>query len=69
MTGQQIIGLVLLVVGVVLLFLGWQSAEGLDDQVSQAVTGEYTEETLWYSIGGVVAVVVGIALLAFGRRP
>jgi LPXTG-motif cell wall-anchored protein len=64
---MKIVGFVLLIVGVVLLFFGWQSSEGLDDQVSEAVTGEYTDSTMWYIILGVIAAAAG-AFLAFFKK-
>lgn len=67
MGNMKIVGIVLLIVGVVLLFFGWQSSEGLDDQVSEAVTGEYTDSTMWYIILGVIAAVAG-AFLAFFKK-
>lgn len=67
MQAQKLVGYVLLVVGVLLLFFGWQSAESVGDQVTEAVTGRYTETTMWYLIGGAAAVVAG-AFLAFFRK-
>lgn len=64
MNPKQLIGAVLLVAGVLLLFFGFQSSEGLDDQISQTVTGEYTESTMWYWIAGGAASVVGLVMLA-----
>lgn len=63
---NRLIGLILLVVGIILLYFGWQSTESLADQVSETVTGRFTDETTWYLIGGAVAIVVG-AVLAFKR--
>lgn len=63
----KLAGLILLVVGIILLYFGWQSSESLDDQISEAVTGRFTDETMWLIIGGAVAVVAG-AFLAFVRK-
>lgn len=63
----KLIGLVLLAVGIVLLFVGWQASQGLDDQLTQAFTGRFTDETLWFFVGGVVAVVAGI-FMTFIRK-
>lgn len=68
MNTQRIIGLALLVAGLLLLFLGYQSSQGLDDQLSEAITGEYTDSTLWYWIGGAVAGAAGAAMLLFGKK-
>jgi hypothetical protein len=58
---------VLLVVGVLLLFFGWQSSESVGDQISETLTGRFTDETMWYLIGGAAAVVAG-AFLALVKR-
>lgn len=55
----KIVGVVLLVVGVLLLFFGWQSSESVGDQISETFTGRFTDETMWYLIGGAAAVVAG----------
>lgn len=60
---KRLIGIALLVVGLVLLYLGYQSSQGLDDQISEAVTGEFTDSTVWYWILGAVSSVVGIVML------
>ncbi|MFP4251210.1 MAG: DUF3185 family protein [Guyparkeria sp.] len=68
MKTQQIIGLALLVLGLILLFFGYQASQGLDDQVAEAVTGEFTDETMLYWIAGGVSTVVGLVLLVFGKK-
>ncbi len=59
MGNNKLVGIVLLVIGVLLLFFGWQSSQSVDDQVMEAFTGRFTETTTWYIIGGAVLVVVG----------
>ncbi len=68
MKTQQIIGIALLVLGLILLFFGYQASQGLDDQVAEALTGEFTDETMFYWIAGGVSAVVGLAMLVFGRK-
>ncbi len=63
MSTHQIIGLVLLVVGAILLYFGYQSSQGLEDQVYETFTGRFTDSTLWLLISGAVAAVAGIGLL------
>ena len=65
---NRVVGFALLAVGVLLIFLGMQSSEGLNDQISEAVTGEYTDSTLGYWIGGAVAAAAGAGLLLFGKK-
>jgi hypothetical protein len=65
---NMIFGFVLVAVGVVLLLFGWQQAESPVDQVTEFFTGRFTEGTMLYLIGGVAALVAGLALLLAGRR-
>jgi uncharacterized membrane protein len=67
MTPVQIIGVVLLALGVALLFFGFNMAESPADQLTEALTGEYRERTMWYIIGGFVAIVAGGLMALFGR--
>ena len=56
------IGLALLVVGAILLVLGFNSSESLGSQISEFFSGSPTDKTVWLLIGGVVALVVGLAM-------
>ncbi|ROQ21726.1 DUF3185 family protein [Marinimicrobium koreense] len=67
MTTNKLIGLILLVVGLILLYFGWQSSQSVGDQVAEAFTGRFTDETLWFLIGGAAAAVAG-AYMAFFRK-
>lgn len=62
MGGQKVLGLVLLVVGILLLFFGWQSTESVGEQISETFTGRFSDETMFYLIGGAAALVAGIFL-------
>ena len=67
MAGNRILALVLLVVGLILLFFAYQSSQSLGDQVSEAVTGRFTDSTTWFLILGAASAAAGIGLLLFGR--
>ncbi len=67
MTTKRIIGIALLAAGLLLLFLGYQSSQGMDDQISEALTGEYTDNTLWYWVLGAIGTAAGAAMLLLGR--
>ncbi len=67
MGSNKMIGLVLLVVGLILLYFGWQASQSVGDQVAEAFTGQFTDETLWFLIGGAAATVAG-AYMAFFRK-
>ncbi len=66
MMNNKILAITLIVVGLVLLFFGYQSSQGLDDQITEAVTGNFTDSTIWFLILGAVSTVAGIGLLLFG---
>ncbi|KPQ00027.1 DUF3185 family protein [Marinobacter sp. HL-58] len=67
MGSTKLIGLVLLVVGIALLFFGYQSTQSVGDQITESLTGRFTDETMWYLIGGAAAVVGG-GFLAFVKK-
>jgi LPXTG-motif cell wall-anchored protein len=64
----QILGIVALVIGLVLLGFAYHASNAPLDQVSDALTGHFTDQTMWYLILGIVAAVGGVLLVAFGRR-
>jgi hypothetical protein len=67
MGNQRLVGVVLLVVGIILLYFGWQASESLGDQITRTFTGRFTNDTMWYLIGGAAAAVAGVFLLLFRR--
>jgi hypothetical protein len=67
MKDARLIGTVLLVVGLILLYFGWQSSGSLGDQVAETVTGRFTDETMFLIIGGAIGVAAGV-YLGFGRK-
>jgi len=64
MNSNKLIGLVLIVVGAVLLYFGLQATGSFVGEMQEAVTGRYSNETMFYLIGGGAALVVGIVMLA-----
>ncbi len=68
MSGAKILGIVLIVVGAILLYFGINATESVGEQVVEGVTGRYTDNTMWYLIGGGVAAAAGIGLLLFGKK-
>lgn len=67
MTKSIVPALVLLVVGLILLFFAYQSSQSVGDQVTEAVTGRFTDSTTWFLILGAASAVAGVALLLFGK--
>ena len=68
MSMTQILGAVALVIGLVLLGFAYHASNAPMEQVSDALTGRYTNQTMWYLIVGIAAAVGGVLLVAFGRR-
>ncbi len=64
----RIAGLVLFAIGLVLLYFGYSATETLGEQVSETLTGRFTDETMGYLIAGVACVVAGGAMALFGKR-
>jgi uncharacterized membrane protein len=65
---KRVIGIVLLVVGAALLYFGLQATDAPLEQVRESVTGDYSDQTMLYLIGGAAAAVGGIALLLVGGK-
>jgi LPXTG-motif cell wall-anchored protein len=65
---KAIIGLVLLAVGAMLLYFGLQATDAPLERARETLTGDYSDQTMLYLIGGGAAAVAGLALLVFGRR-
>jgi hypothetical protein len=65
---KKIAGLVLLVVGAVLLYFGFQATDAPLEEARETLTGDYSDQTMMYLIGGAAAAVGGLALLVFGGK-
>ena len=62
MGGNKVIGIVLLVIGLILLYFGWQSSQSVGDQITETFTGRFTDSTMWFLIIGAAAAVGGILI-------
>jgi threonine/homoserine/homoserine lactone efflux protein len=65
---KRILGLVLLVAGGVLLYFGWQATDAPLEQARESLTGDYSERTMQYLIGGALIAAAGVGLLLFGGK-
>lgn len=63
MNRKRVIGLILLVGGLALIYFGYQSSQGLDDQVSRALTGRYSDTTVVYYAVGAISAILGLVSL------
>ena len=67
MQSNKLIGIVLLVLGALLLYFGWQASQSMSEQVAESFTGRFTDSTMWFIIGGGVSLAAG-AFMTFVRR-
>jgi drug/metabolite transporter (DMT)-like permease len=68
MTLTRILGVTIFVVGIALLIMGYNASESPVNKISDALTGTYTDRTMWYIITGVAGVICGALIAAFGRN-
>jgi len=68
MSSQRIGGIILLLVGIGLLVVGLNASDSVADRMSRFFTGHYTDQTVWYLLGGAVAALGGFMMLAFSAR-
>lgn len=66
MTQSNTLGFIAVGIGVVLLFFAWQASNAPIEQMSEALTGRYTSNTMMYLIGGLIGVFAGGVLLFRG---
>lgn len=63
MSQNKIIAVVLLVAGAVALIFGINAANAPMEEMSEALTGQYSDRTMIYLIGGAVSAVAGFVML------
>ena len=63
MSTWKIAGIALLVGGLIALYFGFNAANSVTEEISEAFTGRYSDRTMLYLIGGGVASVVGLFML------
>jgi hypothetical protein len=62
-TMNKLISLALLAGGIVLFVIGVNATNSFSSDVSRFFTGSPTDKAVWMLIGGIVAVVAGLAML------
>ena len=60
---NKIIGLALLVAGAILLYFGYTEYNSTASQVTEMVTGNPTDNAIWYLVGGAIAAIVGLGFI------
>lgn len=68
MNNQRGIGMAIVVLGVVLFIIGINASHSVADRWSDFFTGHFTDDTVWYIVGGVVAAIVGLGMATTGGR-
>ncbi|MCP1338844.1 DUF3185 family protein [Idiomarina sp. M1R2S28] len=63
----RIVGIVLLVVGAILLYFSYEASQSIASSVSEVATNQPTDNTIWYLVGGVAAVIVGLYAVIRGK--
>ena len=65
---NNIVGLAVLVLGIVLLIFGFNESQSFGSDVSRFFTGNPTNRSLRMIAGGAISVVAGLLLAFLGRR-
>ena len=65
---NNIAGLAVLALGIVLLIFGFNEAHSFSSDVTKTFTGNPTNHSMWLIVGGAVAVVAGIGVSLAGRK-
>ena len=65
---NNITGLVVFALGVVLLIFGFNESHSFGSDVSRFFTGNPTDRAMWMIIGGAAAVIAGLFLTIRGTR-
>lgn len=65
---QGLIGIVMVALGAVIGWMGWQQSQSVGSSLGRALTGSYSNQTLLMFGIGAVLVVVGLGLAARSRR-
>lgn len=60
---SRLVGIVFLVIGVFLLYFGFQSTQSVLGELTELTTGRYSDETMLHLVGGAVCAVIGLFLV------
>jgi drug/metabolite transporter (DMT)-like permease len=60
---SKLAGIGLLVLGAILLYFGINATESPVEEIGEAITGKYSDDTMMYLIGGAIAAVAGLFLV------
>jgi Co/Zn/Cd efflux system component len=64
---NKLISLAILAGGIVLVVFGVAAIKSFSSDISRFFTGSPTDKAIWMLIGGIVAIIVGLAGLSLGK--
>jgi len=59
---KKILSYLLIIMGIGLVFQGYQISDSVGSQVTEAVTGSSSDEAMMFYIAGVICLITGIVL-------
>jgi multisubunit Na+/H+ antiporter MnhB subunit len=65
---NNIVGLAIFAVGIVLLVFGFNASHSISSDVSRFFTGNPTDKSIWFLVGGAAAVILGLVVAIRGGR-
>ena len=64
---NKLISLAILAGGIVLVVFGVAATESFSSDISRFFTGSPTDKAIWMLLGGIVAIIIGLAGLLHGQ--
>jgi len=68
MNTSRLLGFVMLAVGIALFVFGINASTSVTEKVVEGVSGKFTNQTMWYIIGGIAMIVGGGALTMMNSK-
>jgi hypothetical protein len=65
---NNVLGLALFAIGIVLLIFGFNESHSFGSDVSRFFTGNPTDRAIWMIVGGVAGVMIGLFVSVRGMR-
>lgn len=65
---KRVVFLGIFVVGLLLLYFGFQASDSVEAQVREAVGGNPSDQTIWFLVGGALLAIVGAGGLLVGGK-
>ena len=64
---NKVVSLVIFAAGIVLVVFGVAATKSFSSDISRFFTGSPTDKAIWMMIGGIVAIIIGLAGLSRGQ--